>query len=51
MQGGAPPSLVDALTRLGFKPVEAERAAAQLKGREDEPLSNLVREALKLLTH
>jgi Holliday junction DNA helicase RuvA len=51
MQGGSGNTLVDALTRLGFKPAEAERAAAQLKGREAEPLSNLVREALKLLTH
>lgn len=42
--------LVSTLIGLGFKPAEAERAAAELKGREDEPLDALVREALKLLT-
>jgi Holliday junction DNA helicase RuvA len=42
--------LVDALLRLGFKPMEAERAAADLRGREAEPLDVLVREALRVLT-
>ena len=42
--------LVDALLRLGFKPIEAERAAADLRGREGEPLDVLVREALRVLT-
>ena len=42
--------LVDALLRLGFKPLEAERAAAELQGRETESLEVLVREALRVLT-
>ncbi len=39
-----------ALTRLGFKPAEADRAALSLTGREAEPLDALVRDALKVLT-
>jgi Holliday junction DNA helicase RuvA len=42
--------LVDALTRMGFKPAEAERAANELKARESEPIDTLVREALQILT-
>jgi Holliday junction DNA helicase RuvA len=52
--GAARPSnselLLGALTRLGYRPVEAEQAIAQLSGRiEDEPMQALVREALALL--
>jgi Holliday junction resolvasome RuvABC DNA-binding subunit len=42
--------LVDALTRMGFKPAEAERAAIELKDRASEPLDVLVRDALRILT-
>ncbi len=42
--------LVDALVRLGFRAVEAERAAADLAGRENEPLETLLRDALRVLT-
>lgn len=42
-------TVVDMLVRLGFKQVEAERAAAELKGREAEPVEDLVREALRQL--
>jgi Holliday junction DNA helicase RuvA len=48
--GDAPTSALDqvqsALVRLGYKPAEAERAIAPLRGREDEPLESLIREAL-----
>jgi Holliday junction DNA helicase RuvA len=44
-------ALVTTLIGLGFKPLEAERAAAELKDREREPLDALVRAALKVLTH
>jgi len=43
--------LQGALTRMGFKPAEAERAIATLGERvESEPLGDLVREALASLT-
>ncbi len=42
--------VVDTLVRMGFKPLEAERAAAELKGRESEPMEALVRDALRALT-
>jgi Holliday junction DNA helicase RuvA len=39
-----------ALTRMGYRPAEAERAVAALGGRvEAEPLADLVREALAVL--
>jgi holliday junction DNA helicase RuvA len=42
--------LMSALTRMGYRPNEAERAVAQLGGRVDtEPLQTLIREALVLL--
>lgn len=52
VQRGAGPTavLVDALTRMGFKPAEAERAAIELKDRASEPLDVLVRDALRILT-
>lgn len=43
-------ALVDTLMKMGFKPLEAERAASELKERSDEPLEVLVREALRVLT-
>lgn len=46
---GALAQLVGVLVNLGFKPPEAERAAASLKGREGEPLDVLTREALRAL--
>jgi Holliday junction DNA helicase RuvA len=49
-QPGSLGRLVDALTRMGFKATEAERAATELKGRESDPLDLLVRDALQLLT-
>ncbi|MCK6588825.1 MAG: Holliday junction branch migration protein RuvA [Polyangiaceae bacterium] len=43
--------LQGALTRMGFKPAEAERALTSLGARvEAEPLGDLVREALALLS-
>jgi Holliday junction DNA helicase RuvA len=42
--------LTEALVRLGFKPLEAERAAATLEHRAGESLEALVREALRSLT-
>lgn len=42
--------LVDALTKMGFKPAEAERAAIELRDRATEPLDVLVRDALRILT-
>ncbi|MDP3277388.1 MAG: Holliday junction branch migration protein RuvA [Deltaproteobacteria bacterium] len=42
--------LVDALTKMGFKPMEAERAALELRDRATEPLDVLMRDALRLLT-
>lgn len=42
--------LVDALTKMGFKPAEAERVAVELRDRATEPLDVLVRDALRLLT-
>ncbi len=49
---GAKAELVHgALTRMGYRPVEAERAVSSLGARvESEPLADLVREALGLLT-
>lgn len=47
--GSASAQLVATLERLGFKTVEAERAAAELNHRAAEPLDALVRDALKLL--
>ena len=45
-----PMMVVDALTRLGFKPAEAERAVAALGDRPDsEPLEVTIREALTVL--
>jgi Holliday junction DNA helicase RuvA len=41
--------VVDALVRMGFKPLEAERAVSELKGREGEPMEALVRDALRAL--
>lgn len=42
--------VVDALTRLGFKPAEAERAVAMLGQRpEAEPLDKMIRDALTIL--
>jgi Holliday junction DNA helicase RuvA len=42
--------LATALTRLGYRPVEADRAIAQLAGRVDtEPVQALLREALAFL--
>ncbi len=42
--------LSGALTRLGYRPVEADRAIAHLGGRVDtEPVQALVREALAFL--
>ncbi len=51
----APPSgpsevLLSALTRMGYRPAEAERAVSQLGPRLDQPLDVLVREALGLLS-
>jgi Holliday junction DNA helicase RuvA len=43
--------LVATLQAMGFKPLEAERAAAELRDRADQPLDALVRDALKILTH
>ncbi len=43
--------LQGALTRMGYRPAEAERAVVTLGGRvETEPLADLVREALAVLT-
>ena len=42
-------TLVATLINLGFKPLDAERAAAELAPRANEPLNELVREALKRL--
>lgn len=42
--------LLSALTRMGYRPNEAERAVGQLGGRVDtEPLQTLIRDALVLL--
>jgi Holliday junction resolvasome RuvABC DNA-binding subunit len=41
--------VVDALVRMGFKPLEAERAVGEFKGREGEPMESLVRDALRAL--
>lgn len=46
---GAAVQLVATLERLGFKTLEAERAAAELSHRAGDPLDALVRDALKLL--
>jgi Holliday junction DNA helicase RuvA len=44
-------TIASALVNLGYRPPEAERAAAEaIKGRESEPLELLVKEALKALT-
>ncbi len=48
--GGATATLIDALTKMGFKPAEAERAAVELRDRATEPLDILLRDALRLLT-
>jgi Holliday junction resolvasome RuvABC DNA-binding subunit len=42
-------TLVASLINLGCKPLDAERAAAELAPRANEPLNELVREALKRL--
>lgn len=42
-------ALVSTLVNMGFKPVDAERVAADLSPRAHEPLSDLVRDALKRL--
>lgn len=58
-RGGAPPTrsgtkeelLHDALTRMGFRAAEAERAVAALADRiEAQPLGELVRDALAILS-
>ncbi len=41
--------LVSTLVNMGFKPVDAERVAADLAPRAGEPLADLVRDALKRL--
>jgi len=43
--------LVDVLVRMGFKPLEAARAADQIGECRDEPLDAQVREALRVLCH
>jgi Holliday junction DNA helicase RuvA len=48
--GGPTATLIDALTKMGFKPAEAERAAIELRDRATEPLDILLRDALRLLT-
>lgn len=42
--------LVEVLVRMGFKPLQAERAAAEIRDYRDEPLDAQVREALRVLT-
>jgi Holliday junction DNA helicase RuvA len=42
-------ALVSTLVNMGFKPVDAERVAADLAPRAAEPLADLVRDALKRL--
>jgi Holliday junction resolvasome RuvABC DNA-binding subunit len=42
-------ALVSTLVNMGFKPVDAERVAADLAPRAGEPLADLVRDALKRL--
>ncbi|MEZ4389743.1 MAG: Holliday junction branch migration protein RuvA [Polyangiales bacterium] len=42
-------ALVSTLVNMGFKPLDAERAAAELASRAGEPLQDLVRDALKRL--
>ena len=50
-EGGKAELLHGTLTRLGWRPAEADRAVASLAERlEDEPLDALVREALALLS-
>jgi hypothetical protein len=41
--------LVEVLVRMGFKPLQAERAAAETSDHRDEPLDAQVREALMVL--
>lgn len=51
--GGAADMVVSALTRMGFRPAEAERAVATLGQSRDlgaTPLGDLVRDALALLS-
>jgi Holliday junction DNA helicase RuvA len=47
--GGGEERLRSALTGLGFKPAEADRAVAALQGRSGAPFEELLREALALL--
>lgn len=48
---GAAATVVSALVNLGYRAPEAERAAAEaMKGREDAPLEQLLKEALRALT-
>jgi holliday junction DNA helicase RuvA len=50
-QEGQRPRLVTALTNMGYRPTEAERAVKGLGARVDsEPLSTLLREALQALS-
>jgi Holliday junction resolvasome RuvABC DNA-binding subunit len=42
--------LVEALVRMGFKRLQAERAAAETREHCSEPLDVQVREALRVLT-
>jgi Holliday junction DNA helicase RuvA len=41
--------LLGALTNMGYRPAEAERAVAQLEGKSELPLPELIREALAIL--
>jgi Holliday junction resolvasome RuvABC DNA-binding subunit len=43
--------LVDVLVRMGFKPLQAERAADEIGDSRNEPLDAQVREALRVLCH
>jgi Holliday junction resolvasome RuvABC DNA-binding subunit len=43
--------LVEVLVRMGFKPLQAQRAAAEIRDYCDEPLDTQVREALRVLCH
>jgi holliday junction DNA helicase RuvA len=50
LTGGKPELLLSALTRMGYRPAEAERALTALGSRvEAAPLPDLVRDALALL--
>lgn len=43
--------LVEVLVRMGFKPLEAARAANEIRDCRDEPLDAQVRQALGVLCH